>query len=65
LGRQVFLLIFGLWYPLKEICGRIWGDRDDLFIEHVVLLIACCYWKGPTAGRGGRDGGGTGVVVFW
>jgi len=42
----VFLLIYGLWYPLK---GDLWtyiGVTATIYISSIsVLLIACCYWK--------------------
>jgi SSS family solute:Na+ symporter len=42
----IFLLIYGLWYPLK---GDIWtylGVTATIYLSSMtVLLIACCYWK--------------------
>jgi SSS family solute:Na+ symporter len=42
----VFLLIYGLWYPLK---GDLWtylGITGTIYLSSIsVLLIACCYWK--------------------
>jgi solute:Na+ symporter, SSS family len=42
----VFLLIYGLWYPLK---GDLWtylGVTGTIYLASIsVLLIACCYWK--------------------
>lgn len=42
----VFLLIYGLWYPLK---GDLWtylGVTGTIYLSSMsVLLIACCYWK--------------------
>ncbi len=42
----VFLLIYGLWYPLK---GDLWtylGVTGTIYLAGIsVLLIACCYWK--------------------
>jgi SSS family solute:Na+ symporter len=42
----VFLLIYGLWYPLK---GDLWtyiGVTATIYLSSMsVLLIACCYWK--------------------
>jgi SSS family solute:Na+ symporter len=43
----VFLLFYGLWYPLK---GDLWtylGVTGTIYLSSMsVLLIACCYWKG-------------------
>jgi SSS family solute:Na+ symporter len=42
----VFLLFFGLWYPLK---GDVWtylGITGTIYLSSMsTLLIACCYWK--------------------
>ena len=42
----VFLLFYGLWYPLK---GDLWtylGITGSIYLSSIsVLLIACCYWK--------------------
>jgi SSS family solute:Na+ symporter len=42
----IFLLIYGLWYPLK---GDLWtylGVTGTIYLSSIsVLLIACCYWK--------------------
>jgi SSS family solute:Na+ symporter len=42
----VFLLVYGLWYPLK---GDLWtylGVTGTIYLSSMsVLLIACCYWK--------------------
>ena len=41
----VFLLFYGLWYPLK---GDLWtylGVTGTIYLASMsVLLIACCYW---------------------
>ena len=41
----VFLLFYGLWYPLK---GDLWtylGVTGTIYLSSMtVLLIACCYW---------------------
>jgi SSS family solute:Na+ symporter len=41
----VFLLLYGLWYPLK---GDLWtylGVTGTIYLSSMtVLLIACCYW---------------------
>jgi solute:Na+ symporter, SSS family len=43
----IFLLFYGLWYPLK---GDLWtylGVTGTIYLSSMsVLLIACCYWKG-------------------
>jgi SSS family solute:Na+ symporter len=42
----VFLLLYGLWYPLE---GSVWdylAITSTIYLSSVVtLLIACCYWK--------------------
>ncbi|MCI0428492.1 MAG: sodium:solute symporter family protein [Nitrospiraceae bacterium] len=42
----VFLLFYGLWYPLK---GDLWtylGITGTIYLASIsVLLIACCYWR--------------------
>ena len=42
----VFLLFYGLWYPLK---GDLWtylGVTGTIYLASMsVLLVACCYWK--------------------
>ena len=42
----VFLLLYGLWYPLE---GDLWtylGVTGTIYLSSMsVLLIACCYWK--------------------
>lgn len=42
----IFLLLYGLWYPLK---GDLWtylGVTGTIYLSSMsVLLIACCYWK--------------------
>jgi SSS family solute:Na+ symporter len=41
----IFLLFYGLWYPLK---GDLWtylGVTGTIYLSSMtVLLIACCYW---------------------
>ncbi|MCU0276759.1 MAG: sodium:solute symporter family protein [Acidobacteria bacterium] len=45
-GIGLFLLFYGLWYPLK---GDLWtylGVTGTIYLSSMsVLLIACCYWK--------------------
>jgi solute:Na+ symporter, SSS family len=42
----VFLLLYGLWYPMK---GDLWtylGVTGTIYLASIsVLLIACCYWR--------------------
>lgn len=42
----IFLLIYGLWYPLK---GSLWTYitvTGAIYLSSMsVLLVACCYWK--------------------
>jgi SSS family solute:Na+ symporter len=42
----VFLMIYGLWYPLS---GDVWaylGVTGTIYLASMAtLLIACCYWK--------------------
>jgi len=42
----IFLLFYGLWYPLK---GDLWtylGVTGTIYMSSMsTLLIACCYWK--------------------
>jgi solute:Na+ symporter, SSS family len=42
----IFLLFYGLWYPLK---GDVWtylGITGTIYLSSMSsLLIACCYWK--------------------
>lgn len=42
----VFLLLYGLWYPLK---GDLWtylGVTGTIYLSSMTtLVIACCYWK--------------------
>ncbi len=42
----IFLLLYGLWYPLK---GDLWtylGVTGTIYLASIsVLLISCCYWK--------------------
>jgi SSS family solute:Na+ symporter len=42
----IFLLLYGLWYPLK---GDLWtylGVTGTIYLASIsMLLIACCYWN--------------------
>jgi solute:Na+ symporter, SSS family len=46
----VFLLVYGLWYPLK---GDLWtylGVTGTIYLSSMsVLLVACCYWPRANA----------------
>jgi SSS family solute:Na+ symporter len=46
----VFLLLYGLWYPLK---GDLWtylGVTGTIYLSSMsVLLISCCYWRGSNS----------------
>ncbi len=45
-GIGIFLLLYGLWYPLK---GDLWtylGLTGTIYLASIsALLIACCYWR--------------------
>ncbi|MDQ3667424.1 MAG: sodium:solute symporter family protein, partial [Acidobacteriota bacterium] len=45
-GIGIFLLLYGLWYPLK---GDLWtylGLTGTIYLASIsVILIATCYWK--------------------
>jgi solute:Na+ symporter, SSS family len=55
----VFLLIYGLWYPLK---GDVWTYltiTGSIYLASISsLLIACCYWKRA------NNWGAAGAIVF-
>jgi SSS family solute:Na+ symporter len=55
----VFLLVYGLWYPLK---GNLWNYiivTGTIYMSSMsVLLIACCYWK-----RANSWGAGAAIVI--
>lgn len=55
----VFLLFYGLWYPLK---GDLWtylGVTGTIYLSSMsVLLIACSYWK-----RANSWGAGAAIIV--
>jgi SSS family solute:Na+ symporter len=55
----IFLLLYGLWYPLK---GDLWtylGVTGTIYLASIsVLLIACCYWR-----RANSWGAGASIVV--
>ena len=55
----IFLLLYGLWYPLK---GDLWtylGVTGTIYLASIsVLLIACCYWP-----RANRWGAGSSILV--
>ncbi|HWI57252.1 MAG TPA: sodium:solute symporter family protein [Bacillota bacterium] len=55
----VFLLFYGLWYPLK---GDLWtylGVTGTIYLSSMtVLVIACCYWKRA------NNWGAAGAILF-
>jgi SSS family solute:Na+ symporter len=55
----VFLLFYGLWYPLQ---GDLWtylGVTATIYLASMsVLLVACCYW-----GRANNWGASAAIVV--
>ena len=55
----VFLLVYGLWYPLK---GDLWtylGVTGTIYLASMsVLLIACCYWR-----RANSWGAGASIII--
>ncbi|HEV8368301.1 MAG TPA: sodium:solute symporter family protein [Pyrinomonadaceae bacterium] len=55
----IFLLLYGLWYPLK---GDLWtylGVTGTIYLASIsTLLIACCYWK-----RANSWGAGAAILV--
>jgi SSS family solute:Na+ symporter len=59
----VFLLIYGLWYPLK---GNVWdylAVTGTIYLSSIsALLIACCYW--PRANNWGAIASiGAGAII--
>jgi|CXWL01.1.fsa_nt_gi SSS family solute:Na+ symporter len=55
----VFLLFYGLWYPLE---GDVWtylGITGTIYLASIsVLLISSCYWKGA------NSWGAVGSIIF-
>lgn len=55
----VFLLLYGLWYPLR---GNLWDyltvTANIYLSSMVILLIACCYWKRS------NSWGAAGAILF-
>jgi SSS family solute:Na+ symporter len=55
----IFLLLYGLWYPLK---GDLWtylGVTGTIYLASIsVLLIACCYWD-----RANSWGAGAAILI--
>lgn len=46
----VFLLLFGLWYPLRGDLWTYFGVTGTIYLSSMsVLLVACCYWKRANA----------------
>jgi SSS family solute:Na+ symporter len=56
---RLFLLFYGLWYPLK---GDLWtylGVTGTIYLASIsTLLIACCYWKRA------NDWGAAGAIIM-
>jgi SSS family solute:Na+ symporter len=41
----VFLLFYGLWYPLEGDVWKYLGITGTIYLASIsVILIACCYW---------------------
>lgn len=58
-GIGIFLLFFGLWYPLKEDLWVYLNLTGAIYFSSIsILLIACCYWK-----RANNWGAG-GAILF-
>jgi len=59
----VFLLFYGLWYPLQ---GDLWtylGVTGTIYLASMsTLLVACCYWRGANA-RGAAAAIAVGAAV--
>jgi len=55
----IFLLFYGLWYPLK---GDLWtylGVTGTIYLASIsVLLISCCYWR-----RANSWGAATAILI--
>ena len=46
----LFLLVYGLWYPLKGDLWRYLSVTGAVYLSSMsVLLVACCYWKGANS----------------
>ena len=46
----VFLLVYGLWYPLRGDLWTYFGVTGTIYLSSMsVLLIASCYWKHANA----------------
>lgn len=42
----IFLLFFGLWFPLKGDLWTYFSVTGTIYLSSVsVLLVSCCYWK--------------------
>ena len=45
-GIGVYLLIYGLWYPLQDNLWNYLTVTGSIYLSSMsVLLIACCYWS--------------------
>jgi len=46
----VFLLLFGLWYPVRGDLWTYFGVTGTIYLSSLsTLLVACCYWKPANA----------------
>lgn len=66
-GIGVFLLLYGLWYPLK---GDLWtylGVTGSIYLSSIsVLLVACCYWRRANSwGAAGAIIGGAAIPIAY
>ncbi|NLX14967.1 MAG: sodium:solute symporter family protein [Phycisphaerales bacterium] len=55
----IFLLLFGLWYPLEEDLWVYLNLTGAIYFSSIsMLLIACCYWKRA------NNWGAAGAIIF-
>ena len=55
----VFLLLYGLWYPLKDDLWTYLAITGTVYMASMsTLLVACCYW------RRANDWGAAGAIFF-
>ena len=48
-GIGVFLLFYGLWYPLRSDLWAYLGVTAAIYLASMsTLLVACCYWRRAT-----------------
>ena len=63
----LFLLVYGLWYPLK---GDLWtylGVTGTIYLSSMsVLLVACCYWpRANSVGAAAAIAAGSAIPVLY